>query len=334
VRKSDYSKINNFCLIFLTGFAMTATLSFMKPALVPLVFSFFLYGIISSLIRWTSGRLKINKTIATILVFAFLLLAIVELIGMVLDSVSLLMVNIDQYKDQVIGLLKTITAKVPIQAFHLDMEMFLDQLRIMPYFSYARSFTSGIITVVGNLFLILTFLFFFLLGEKKSDLTNPMLKNILVKVTAYVSIKFFTSLLSGLLVGILLFSFNINMFMLFAFFTIILNFIPNVGATIATLLPLPIILFQYGAGWQMVTMLSVMTMIHLFIGNFLDPKIMGENLDLHPVTILVFLIFWGLVWGIPGLFLAVPITCILKIVLSRIDNTRTIAEILGGRLPR
>ena len=61
---------------------------------------------------------------------------------------------------------------------------------------------------------------------------------------------------------------------------------------------------------------------------------MGENLDLHPVTILVFLIFWGLVWGIPGLFLAVPITSILQIILTRLENTRAIAEILSGRLPR
>lgn len=313
---------------------MTGTLIFMKPALVPLVVSFFLYGIISSLIRWTSETIKISKTISTVVVFVVLSLCIYKTIGWILDSTMTLFENVIQYKEQVIDLLKKYTDKIPIQEVHITVETFLDQMRHMPYFSYATSITSNVFKLVGNTVLILTFLFFFLLGEKKSELTNPMLKSILEKVTAYVSIKFFTSLLSGLLVGIVLFFFDINMFLLFGFFTIILNFIPNVGATIATLLPVPVILFQYGTGWQLIAILSMMTVIHLAIGYFLDPKILGENLDLHPVTILVFLIFWGLVWGIPGLFLAVPITCILKIVLSRIDNTTAIAEILGGRLPK
>lgn len=306
----------------------------MKPALVPLVVSFFLYGIISSLIRWTSETAKINKTISTVVVFVVLGLGVYKTIGLILESAMLLLANVIQYKDQVLDLLKSMTDKIPIQEVHITVETFLDQLRHMPYFSYATSLTGNVFKLIGNTVLILTFMFFFLLGEKKSELTNPMLKSILEKVTAYVSIKFFTSLLSGLLVGILLFVFDINMFLLFGFFTIILNFIPNVGATIATLLPIPIILFKYGTGWQLIFLLTMMTGIHLAIGYLLDPKIMGENLDLHPVTILVFLIFWGLVWGIPGLFLAVPITCILKIVLSRIDNTKAIAEILGGRLPK
>ena len=60
---------------------------------------------------------------------------------------------------------------------------------------------------------------------------------------------------------------------------------------------------------------------------------LGEHLDLHPVTILLFLMFWGLVWGIAGMFLAVPITAILKIILSRIEQTKPVAELLAGRLP-
>ena len=61
---------------------------------------------------------------------------------------------------------------------------------------------------------------------------------------------------------------------------------------------------------------------------------MGESLDLHPVTILLALIFWGLVWGPVGMLLATPITAVAKIVLERFETTKPVAGLLGGRLPQ
>lgn len=329
-----YSKINNFCLIFLTGFAMTGTLIFMKPALVPLVFSFFLYGIVTSLVRWTSKHLQINKMIALAVVLIVLGLVTYTMVWTILHSIGEFFVNFEEYKNHVITLLQSIIDQLPLKSLGWNIETVLEEFRHMPYFTYVKAATGTLVKFTGNIFLILAFLFFFLLGESKSEMTNPLLKNILEKVTTYVSIKFFTSFLTGLLTGIILFSFGIKTAVLLAFLTLILNFIPNIGATVATIIPIPAILFQYGYDWHLVLILSLLILIHILIGYFLDPKIMGESLDLHPVTILVFLIFWGLVWGIPGLFLAVPITSILKIVLSRLENTQTIAEVLSGRLPR
>lgn len=313
---------------------MTGTLIFMKPALVPLVFSFFLYGIVASLTRWTSQHLQIKKTIALGLVLIVLGLATYGMAWTILHSIGEFFVNVEEYKNHVITLLQALIDKLPLKSLGWNIETILEEFRHIPYFAYVKSATGSLVKFTGNLFLILAFLFFFLLGERKSEMTNPLLKNILEKVTTYVSIKFFTSLLTGVLVGILLFSFGISTAVLFAFLTLILNFIPNIGATIATIIPVPVILYQYGYDWHLVFIISIMILIHILIGYLLDPKIMGESLDLHPVTILVFLIFWGLVWGIPGLFLAVPITSILKIILSRLENTQTIAEILSGRIPR
>ena len=74
--------------------------------------------------------------------------------------------------------------------------------------------------------------------------------------------------------------------------------------------------------------------IQLAVGNLVEPMVMGENLDLHPVTILMSLIFWGLLWGIVGMLLATPIMAVLKIIFSRLEITRPIAELLAGRLPQ
>jgi AI-2 transport protein TqsA len=70
--------------------------------------------------------------------------------------------------------------------------------------------------------------------------------------------------------------------------------------------------------------------IHNLIGNLIEPKLMGEGLDLHPVTILLALSFWGLLWGIVGMFLATPITAAIRIVLMQFDTLRPIANLLAG----
>ena len=69
------------------------------------------------------------------------------------------------------------------------------------------------------------------------------------------------------------------------------------------------------------------------VGNGVEPRLMGEGLDLHPLTILLALIFWGLIWGIVGMLLAAPITAILKIILARFETTKPMSEVLAGRLP-
>ena len=72
--------------------------------------------------------------------------------------------------------------------------------------------------------------------------------------------------------------------------------------------------------------------IQVTIGNGIEPKVMGDALDLHPVTILLALIFWGMLWGIPGMLLATPITAVMKILLSRLEYTRGLADLLAGRI--
>ena len=72
--------------------------------------------------------------------------------------------------------------------------------------------------------------------------------------------------------------------------------------------------------------------IQITMGNFIEPKIYGESLDLHPVVTLMSLVLWGTLWGIVGMFLAAPMAAVIKIFLARLEYTAPIAEAMGGRL--
>jgi AI-2 transport protein TqsA len=131
-----------------------------------------------------------------------------------------------------------------------------------------------------------------------------------------------------------LWALGLHMAWLFAFLVFLLCYIPNIGSIIATLLPIPVAVTQFHDPGMIVAAIAIPGAIHMTIGNFVAPKMMGRGLELHPVTVLLALAFWGLLWGIVGMVLAIPIVASLRIVLSRFSTTRPLANLLAGELPR
>jgi AI-2 transport protein TqsA len=91
---------------------------------------------------------------------------------------------------------------------------------------------------------------------------------------------------------------------------------------------------QFANPNDVLAVLLPLVALQFFIGNFLDPYVMGNSLNLSPFAILASLAAWSALWGIPGAFLAVPITAVMTIVLSEFPGTRPIAVLLSrdGRL--
>lgn len=77
--------------------------------------------------------------------------------------------------------------------------------------------------------------------------------------------------------------------------------------------------------------LAIPGAIQFTIGNLIEPRILGESLRLHPVVVLLSLLLWGFLWGIPGMLLAVPIKAVLKILFDRSKITASMARLLEGR---
>ena len=73
-------------------------------------------------------------------------------------------------------------------------------------------------------------------------------------------------------------------------------------------------------------------MVHIIIGNIIETKIFGDAFGLHPITIILSLIFWGMIWGMMGVFLAAPITAIIKISFEKFDTTLPFARLLEGKI--
>ena len=157
-------------------------------------------------------------------------------------------------------------------------------------------------------------------------------KDITEQVQRYIVTKFLISLSVGLLIGIILWLFKIEFFIIWAAFAILLNFIPNVGSVFAVIMPSLMALVQYESFGYAALVAAVIIVAQNIVGNIIEPKIFGDRLGLNPLVILISLLVWGYIWGIVGMFLAVPLTAIAKIVMSNSSskNMRFITNLMGN----
>lgn len=108
-----------------------------------------------------------------------------------------------------------------------------------------------------------------------------------------------------------------------------LNYIPNIGAIVATAFPALLALIQFQSWGPFMIITSGIVTVQFVIGNLVEPRFLGKSLNLSPLVILFMLGLWGLIWGILGMFLSVPITVMMMIVFSHFDTTRPIAILLS-----
>jgi predicted PurR-regulated permease PerM len=119
--------------------------------------------------------------------------------------------------------------------------------------------------------------------------------------------------------------FKVDFPVLWAFIIFLLNYIPYIGSFFATLFPSVFAMFQYQSFFMLIWLFLAIQVVQVAVGNVLEPKIMGRSLNLSPLGVMLALTFWGIIWGVLGMFLSVPITSVMVITFSRIESTRFIA---------
>ena len=206
-------------------------------------------------------------------------------------------------------------------------------LQNLPIVNMLRSTAGAALGLMVNGVLVFIFVIYLLIGRNPNQFREGFYAQIDRKIRSYIVIKFITSATTGLLTWIILSLFGLPLALVFGVMAFLLNFIPSIGSVIATLLPLPIALIQFDSGVAIALVVLLPGAVQFTIGTIVEPLVMGEGLDLHPVTILLALVVWGLLWGPVGMLLAAPITAVLRIVLGRMEITRPVAELLAGRLP-
>jgi AI-2 transport protein TqsA len=154
------------------------------------------------------------------------------------------------------------------------------------------------------------------------------------RIGSYLALKTFISILLGATSWIAMALMGLDFGGFWAALIALLNYIPYIGSFLGVLFPVTMSIVQFANPSDVMAVLLPLIALQFLIGNFLDPYVMGNSLNLSPFAILVSLAAWSALWGIPGAFLAVPITAIMAIVFSQFASTRPLAVLLSrdGRL--
>jgi len=197
---------------------------------------------------------------------------------------------------------------------------------------------------LGKLMLVLIFLVFMLLGkpyfkykvaaafpDERAATFTTMTSSISTQIGQYLVVKVAISGTTGVLVWVALSLLKVEFALTWGALAFFLNFIPSIGSILASIPPILLAIVQYYPSvWTPVITAVVLLLIQMTMGNVIEPKIMGDSLNLSPVVILLALVFFGWMWGMVGALLSVPIAAAIKIVCENIDALKPISILMGS----
>ena len=110
----------------------------------------------------------------------------------------------------------------------------------------------------------------------------------------------------------------------------VLNFIPFIGSFIATLLPTLFAAAQFESVYAALVVFIGLNLLQFVIGSYIEPRVAGTAVSVSPFMVLFAVFFWGLLWGIAGAFIGVPIVIALATICAGHPSTRLLAVLLSA----
>lgn len=202
---------------------------------------------------------------------------------------------------------------------------------------------NGITDLAKNFILVLIYVIFLLVEQRFFDRkilalrlsyqSRERLRVTLYQINSamrtYLGVKTLTSFLTGALSYIVLQLIDLDFAFFWAFLIFILNFIPTIGSIIATGFPALLSLVQFETLSPFFVILIGVVSIQILVGNIIEPRLMGETLNISPLVVILTLILWSVMWGAIGMLLSVPITVAIMIICAQFPTTRMVAILLS-----
>jgi AI-2 transport protein TqsA len=331
-------------VLFILGVSVFA-LKTLQAILLP----FFIAIIIAFIFEPFFELLK-KKRVPSFLAIVIVILCIVVIANVVsvfiLTSIGPFTAGIPKYQDKFNSLLLYATDNLKnygIDAIALRESMNLKNIiQDSSVQNWITSLFTSIATIFGDFVLILIYVIFILselgslkrrvlraFSEERARSIAKTMGDIFLDVRRYIVGKTVINLLHAILIGIILWLFDVDFYIVWAFLSFLMHYIPTIGSMIATILPFMTALVQFDSFATAIVILIILIVLANVVGNIIEPQILGDKLDLSPILLLLSLIMWGYVWGVMGMILSIPIMSMIKIVLMNFESTRPVAILMS-----
>jgi len=310
-----------------------------RPVLIPFILAVFLSYIIDpALTLLTRCRCPHPAAVAIVLILMFVFLYLAGVL--VYTSGKAFVSELPKYQDRLADLRSLLEKGVgPLK---MDVSSALTSLDLERVGGFVLKGIGPFFGVLGKLSLVFLFLVFIVAGRGRAEAKIPraigdgqagrvrgVMERINAQIQKYLVIKTAVSVANGVMVWIVLKIFGVDFAALFGLLAFFLNFIPNIGSFVAMILRVGFTFFQFGGFWTPFWVFAITEGLDAILGNVIEPRVMGKGLGLSPLLVFFSLLFWGWLWGVPGMILSVPLTALIKIVCQNVPGLKPVAVLMG-----
>jgi predicted PurR-regulated permease PerM len=305
---------------------------------IPIILAMFISIICAQPIIWLSRR-KIPYSLAIFIVLFGMLSIFLLIGGLIGESLAQFYNDVPKYEENLKTIVTNIMDSLNQMGINIKSSQLLEIFDPKKILNFTANMVGQIGGIMSNSFLILLITVFILfeinafvlktrLVELKHGNSLDYLNKIGQSIRHYLSIKTVVSLLTGFLITIYLLIIGVDYAILWGVIAFMLNYIPNIGSIIAAVPTMLLALVQIGVGGMIWTGVGYLG-INMIIGNIVEPKVMGKGLGLSTLVVFLSLIVWGYIFGSVGMFLSVPLTMVIKIILESNKETSWVAILFG-----
>ena len=333
-----------FAFILISGFLLIVVMNaHLMPILIGIIIAYLFEGLVVRM-----NQVNLNRTIAASFATALMLAAILMTIFVLLPLLSRQVSELIREMPSMFGkgqrLLSQLPQQYPDFVSTQQIEELLNFVRTevtsigQQVVSLSLASVVGVITFFVYLILLPLMVFFFLkdkelilgwLGDFLPDerrLVREVWSELDVKIASYVRGKFIEINVVWVLSYVVFALMGLNYAMLLSLLVGISVIVPYVGATVVTI-PVALIAFsQWGVTSEFGYLMLAYAFIQFFDGNLLVPLLFSEVVNLHPIAIIVAVVFFGSLWGIWGVFFAIPLATLIQAILKAWPSHETIPE--------
>ncbi|MBN9673498.1 AI-2E family transporter [Roseibium aggregatum] len=326
-------------LVCLIGWLLVVGRSLLLPFVIALIVWYMINALAHAFRRIPLGAWRLPRFVC----FTLSLLTIFAVSTFVLDIVASNLTQLARDAPDYQNRLEEVIAEASAM-LHLN-----DPIEIrdfLPESLVPRMVTAGaslVTTIAGSASLVFIYVLFLILEQSTFDrkferlFPDPERARAAFAIRAeinrstmhYFSIKTAVSVATGVLTSLVLLAIGLPYAALFGFIAFLLNFIPTIGSLIGVIFPSLLAIVYYDTLGPFFAIATGLGLIQFSIGNLIEPRLMGSNLNLSGLVIMLSLAFWGAVWGVVGMVLCVPLTVMIVIVCARFEGSRPIAVLLS-----
>ena len=326
-------------LILASFIIVVAGMKAASDILVPFFLAVFIAVICAPPFFWLQ-RKGVPKLPALALILVAILIAGLLFAALIVPSLNDFLISLPGYQEQLSSQIAALLSWLRERGVNIPAEEVSGALHPGWVMILAGGIFAALSSVLAHAFMILLTVVFILLEmadlprKLRLVLKNPerslsTIEKFSQHAKRYMVIKTMLSAATGVLIWLLLLILGVDYPVLWGTLSFLLNYVPNIGAILAALPVALLALVQLGVGSALLTVLGFIV-VHIVVGNIIEPKLMGRVLSLSTLVVFLSLVFWGWVLGPIGMILSVPMTSLVKIALESYEETRGLAFMLGS----